>query len=70
MVSRGALGLGSVERRGGLSLLPRHSSLREVQGLSQSGLAEAFGIPQSTISAIENGRVNLGVAANPGARAS
>ena len=35
--------------------------LRELQGLSQSGLAEACGIPQSTISAIENGRVNLGV---------
>jgi len=35
--------------------------LRELQGLSQSGLADSCGIPQSTISAIENGRVNLGV---------
>ena len=35
--------------------------LRELQGLSQSALAGACGIPQSTISAIENGRVNLGV---------
>lgn len=35
--------------------------LRELQELSQSQLAERSGIPQSTISAIENGRVNLGV---------
>jgi transcriptional regulator with XRE-family HTH domain len=35
--------------------------VRELQELSQSQLAEATGIPQSTISAIENGRVNLGV---------
>lgn len=35
--------------------------LRELQELSQNGLAELTGIPQSTISAIENGRVNLGV---------
>ena len=35
--------------------------LRELQDLSQSQLAERSGIPQSTISAIENGRVNLGV---------
>ena len=35
--------------------------LRELQELSQSQLAEISGIPQSTISAIENGRVNLGV---------
>ena len=35
--------------------------LRELQELSQSQLAEVSGIPQSTISAIENGRVNLGV---------
>ena len=36
--------------------------LRELQELSQSQLAELTGIPQATISAIENGRVNLGVA--------
>ena len=35
--------------------------LRELQELSQSQLAERSGIPQSTISAIENGCVNLGV---------
>ncbi len=35
--------------------------MRELQGLSQNELAEASGIPQSTISAIERGRVNLGV---------
>ena len=36
--------------------------LRELQELSQSQLSELIGIPQATISAIENGRVNLGVA--------
>ena len=35
--------------------------LRELQGLSQNQLSEKSGIPQSTISAIENDRVNLGV---------
>ena len=35
--------------------------IRELQGLSQNQLSEVTGIPQSTISAIENGRVNLGV---------
>ena len=35
--------------------------IRELQELSQNDLAEATGIPQSTISAIENNRVNLGV---------
>jgi transcriptional regulator with XRE-family HTH domain len=35
--------------------------LRELQELSQRQLAELTGIPQATISAIENGRVNLGV---------
>lgn len=35
--------------------------LRELQELSQNELAELTGIPQSTISAIERGRVNLGV---------
>jgi transcriptional regulator with XRE-family HTH domain len=36
-------------------------SLRELQELTQGQLAELTRIPQSTISAIENGRVNLGV---------
>ena len=35
--------------------------LRELQELSQNGLAELSGIPQSTISAIENDRIRLGV---------
>ena len=35
--------------------------LREFQGLSQSQLSRLTGIPQATISAIENDRVRLGV---------
>lgn len=35
--------------------------LRELQELSQNELAKLTGIPQSTISAIENDRVRLGV---------
>jgi transcriptional regulator with XRE-family HTH domain len=35
--------------------------LRELQELSQTELSRRTGIPQSTISAIENDRVNLGV---------
>ncbi len=35
--------------------------IRELQELSQSELAELTGIPQSTISGIENDRINLGV---------
>jgi len=35
--------------------------LRELQEFSQNELAELTGIPQSTISAIENNRVRLGV---------
>ena len=35
--------------------------LRELQGMSQNQLAEASGIAQATISAIENDRVRLGV---------
>jgi len=35
--------------------------LRELQELSQNELAALSGIPQSTISAIENDRVQLGV---------
>ncbi len=35
--------------------------VRELQGLSQNRLAEITGISQATISAIENGRVRLGV---------
>ena len=35
--------------------------IRELQELSQNDLASLTNIPQSTISAIENDRVNLGV---------
>ena len=35
--------------------------MRELQELSQNQLSELTGIPQSTLSAIENDRVNLGV---------
>lgn len=35
--------------------------IRELQNLSQTALASRTGIPQSTISAIENDRVKLGV---------
>jgi len=35
--------------------------IRELQEMSQNELAEVSGIPQSTISAIENNRINLGV---------
>ena len=35
--------------------------VRELQGLSQNALAKRTGIPQATLSAIENDRVRLGV---------
>ena len=35
--------------------------IRELQGYSQSELARLTGIPQATLSAIENDRVRLGV---------
>jgi transcriptional regulator with XRE-family HTH domain len=35
--------------------------IRELQGLSQTQLSSLCGIPQTTISSIETGRVNLGV---------
>ena len=35
--------------------------IRKLQDMSQNNLADASGIPQSTISAIENNRINLGV---------
>ena len=35
--------------------------IRELQEMSQNDLAKIAGIPQSTISAIERGRINLGV---------
>jgi transcriptional regulator with XRE-family HTH domain len=44
--------------------------LRELQQMSQNDLAAMTGIPQSTISAIENDRVRLGVEAREGASQS
>ncbi len=35
--------------------------IRELQELSQNKLASITGIPQSTLSAIENDKINLGV---------
>ncbi|MGD8359351.1 MAG: helix-turn-helix transcriptional regulator [Lysobacterales bacterium] len=35
--------------------------IRKLQGMSQNEVAKLSGIPQSTISAIENDRINLGV---------
>ncbi len=35
--------------------------IRELQGVSQVELSKMTGIPQSTISAIENEKVNLGI---------
>src|SRR2546429_1014405 len=35
--------------------------IRELQGFSQNQLAQLGGVPQATLSAIENGRVRLGV---------
>ena len=35
--------------------------IRELQGFSQSQLSEICGLPQTTISGIETGRINLGV---------
>jgi len=49
------------ERRVDVSVGESLRILRELQELSQNDLAAATGIPQSTISAIENDRVRLGV---------
>ena len=35
--------------------------IRELQGLSQNELSTLTGIPQSTLSAIEHNKINLGV---------
>jgi transcriptional regulator with XRE-family HTH domain len=35
--------------------------IRELQGLTQTQLSDVCGIPQTTISGIETGRINLGV---------
>ena len=49
------------ERRVDVTVGESVKILRELQELSQNELAELSGIPQSTISAIENDRIQLGV---------
>ncbi len=49
------------KKRIGVSVGESVRILRELQELSQSKLAALTGIPQATLSAIENDRVNLGV---------
>jgi len=51
----------SAKRRIAVSVGESVRIIRELQELSQNQLAELTGIPQATISAIENDRVNLGV---------
>lgn len=50
-----------VKRRLQLSVGDSVRVMRELQELSQNELASISGIPQSTLSAIENGRINLGI---------
>ena len=50
-----------VRRRVEVSVGESVRIMRELQELSQNRLAELTGIPQTTISAIENDRVRLGV---------
>jgi transcriptional regulator with XRE-family HTH domain len=49
------------KRRVALSMGESVRVIRELQKLSQNQLAARTGIPQTTISAIKNDRVNLGV---------
>ncbi|MBI3281699.1 MAG: helix-turn-helix transcriptional regulator [Acidobacteria bacterium] len=49
------------KRRAAVSVGESVRIIRELQALSQNELANLTGIPQATISAIENGRVRLGV---------
>jgi transcriptional regulator with XRE-family HTH domain len=51
----------TAKRRVALSVGESVRVVRELQELSQNQLAALTGIPQTTISAIENDRVNLGV---------
>jgi len=49
------------KKRADVSVGESVRTLRELQGLSQNQLATLSGIPQATLSAIENDRVRLGV---------
>lgn len=52
-----------VQYKAKLSLTPGQSLriIREMQELSQNDLAEISGLPQSTISGMESGKINIGV---------
>ncbi len=50
-----------VKRRLQLSVGDSVRVMRELQELSQNELASISGIPQSTLSAIENDRINIGL---------
>jgi transcriptional regulator with XRE-family HTH domain len=54
-------GLSSRKKRANVSVGESVRILRELQGLSQNQLAALSGIPQATLSTIENDRVRLGV---------
>ena len=54
-------GFRRARRRAEVSVGESVRILRELQKLSQVELSRRTGIPQSTISAIENDRINLGV---------
>lgn len=49
------------KRRAEVSVGASVRIVRELQGMSQNELARRSGIPQATLSAIENDRVRLGV---------
>ena len=52
---------GPAKKRAEVSVGESVRMVRELQGLSQNRLAQLSGIPQATLSAIENDRVRLGV---------
>jgi transcriptional regulator with XRE-family HTH domain len=54
-------GYRKAKRRADVSIGESVRIMRELQELSQNELAAITGIPQSTISAIERDRINLGV---------
>ena len=52
---------GPAKKRVSVSVGESVRIIRELQGLSQNQLSDLTGIPQATLSAIENDRVRLGV---------
>ncbi|WP_310389230.1 helix-turn-helix transcriptional regulator [Roseateles sp.] len=51
----------SAKKRAPVSVGESVRILRELQGFSQNQLAKLSGVPQATLSAIENDRIRLGV---------